>query len=74
MRDTKGTVVMGGKTDESTLGMEPTVLVDIEEDDVLLQQEIFGPILPILEVDSFEDAVSYIRTRSVALLSVHTIS
>ncbi|KAF8922502.1 aldehyde dehydrogenase [Mucidula mucida] len=63
MRDTKGTVVMGGKTDESTLGMEPTVLVDIQEDDVLLQQEIFGPILPILEVDSFEDAVSYIRTR-----------
>ncbi|KAF9044755.1 aldehyde dehydrogenase [Hymenopellis radicata] len=63
----KRTVVMGGKTDESTRGMEPTVLVDIEEDDVLLQEEIFGPILPILEVDNFEDAVSYIRKRPYPL-------
>ena len=54
---------MGGKVDESKLAIEPAILLDVKEDDALMQQEIFGPLLPILEVDTLEDAVRFIRGR-----------
>lgn len=40
----------------------PTVVVDVAEDDALMQEEIFGPILPILTVESLEKGIDLINS------------
>ncbi|AQT78115.1 aldehyde dehydrogenase family protein [Mycolicibacterium litorale] len=60
---TSGTVVTGGGSDRSALRIEPTVIVDPAADDPVMSEEIFGPILPILSVDSPEDAVAFVNAR-----------
>lgn len=61
MRD--GKIVYGGKFDKNQLKIEPTIMTDIREDSELLHREIFGPILPIIEVENYEDAKEYIQKR-----------
>lgn len=58
-----GKVAIGGKTNPEDLWIEPTVLIDVKSDDAVMQEEIFGPILPILEVESASDAISFINGR-----------
>ncbi|KAF7428308.1 hypothetical protein PC9H_007529 [Pleurotus ostreatus] len=58
---TQGTIVLGGQTDDK-LGMEPTIVAEVTADDSLMEEELFGPILPILPVNSIEDAISRIRS------------
>jgi len=60
---TSGKVVTGGGSDRSTLRIEPTVVVDPAADDPVMSEEIFGPILPILTVDSPDAAVQFINSR-----------
>ncbi len=62
---TKGSIVFGGGTDEGNLKIEPTVLTGISADDALMEGEIFGPVLPIMEVDTVEDACEFIESRWV---------
>lgn len=45
-----GTTASGGGTDRPSLRIEPTVLTGVTDDDAVMQQEVFGPILPIVEV------------------------
>src|SRR6202012_4980955 len=47
----KGTVFHGGQHDHNDLYIAPTILTDVPADAPVLQEEIFGPILPVLEVD-----------------------
>ncbi|KAH7908395.1 aldehyde dehydrogenase [Hygrophoropsis aurantiaca] len=61
IKDTKGTIVLGGNHDGRKL--EPTIVQDVEEGDPLLEDEIFGPILPIVPVDSLDDAIRFIQAR-----------
>ena len=56
-------VVTGGGSDRSTLRIEPTVVVDPAADDPVMSDEIFGPILPILSVDSADAAVQFVNAR-----------
>jgi aldehyde dehydrogenase (NAD+) len=58
-----GQVVVGGCGDVSRCRVQPTVIVNPEEDSALMKEEIFGPILPVLTVGSFEDAVELVRKR-----------
>lgn len=58
---TKARVVLGGESDEAEKYIAPTVLVDVPEDDVLMQEEIFGPILPLLAVETLEEGISLIN-------------
>lgn len=58
-----GKVAIGGKTDADDLWIEPTVLVDVKPTDPVMQEEIFGPILPILEVESAYEAIQFINSR-----------
>lgn len=58
-----GEVVIGGGYDEATLKIEPTVMINVDPDSPLMQEEIFGPILPIIKVDSFDAAVRFINAR-----------
>jgi coniferyl-aldehyde dehydrogenase len=54
--------VMGSETQQQRR-LPLTLLTDVPEDCQILQQEIFGPLLPIIGYDSFEQALAYIRAR-----------
>jgi len=56
-------VVMGGRHDEAELYLEPTVLRDVDPASAVMDEEIFGPILPVLAVDGVDDAIRRIRER-----------
>ena len=56
-------VVYGGKTDKETLRISPTILSDITWDDAVMQEEIFGPVLPILTYENIEDALQQINAH-----------
>lgn len=55
-------LVCGGRTDEAKLQIEPTVLSDVTWNDPIMQEEIFGSVLPILTYDSFDQAIRKIYT------------
>ncbi len=57
----------GGGYDRKTLKIEPTVLEDVNVDSKVMQEEIFGPLLPVLEYDDINDVVDFIRQRSKPL-------
>jgi aldehyde dehydrogenase (NAD+) len=60
---TKGEVAIGGGSDPSSLRIQPTVVVDPAVDEPLMTDEIFGPILPVMTVQSLDDAVSFVNSR-----------
>jgi aldehyde dehydrogenase (NAD+) len=60
---TKGTIALGGNSDASGLRLEPTVVVDPDPDEPLMSNEIFGPILPIISVQSLDDAIRFVNSR-----------
>ncbi|MCV7402695.1 aldehyde dehydrogenase family protein [Mycobacterium fragae] len=60
---TKGTVALGGNSDASALRMEPTVVVDPDPDEPLMSNEIFGPILPVISVQSIDEAIRFVNSR-----------
>jgi aldehyde dehydrogenase (NAD+) len=58
-----GTVVTGGGTDRETLTIQPTVLLDPDRDTPVMTEEIFGPILPVLTVQSLSEAIAFVKAR-----------
>lgn len=54
-------IAFGGKCDRETLKIEPTVLVDITWDDAVMEDEVFGPLLPILTYKNLDEAFSVIE-------------
>jgi aldehyde dehydrogenase (NAD+) len=56
-------VVVGGDANPAQRYLAPTVLVDVPADAPVLQEEIFGPVLPLVTYRSFEDALSWVRNR-----------
>ncbi len=63
LADHGGTVALGGDVDESTKYLAPTVVIDPDVDSKLMNEEIFGPILPVLAVDSVEEAIGFVTAR-----------
>lgn len=55
--------VYGGILDDETLRISPTVMTRVTADDAVMQEEIFGPILPIIKVDSMDTAFAFIQQR-----------
>lgn len=53
----KGSILMGGNAIDGTF-VEPTIVDDVKNSDVLARDEIFGPVLSIVTVNSFEEAIS----------------
>lgn len=53
-------VVYGGKNDKNTLKIEPTILDNINLDDDVMKDEIFGPLIPVLEFQTIEDIVKIV--------------
>ncbi len=60
-------VIHGGKTNPDTLQVEPTVLDGVAGEDAVMQEEIFGPILPILTYRSEEEVVDYVSGHDAPL-------
>ncbi|KDR38179.1 aldehyde dehydrogenase family protein [Caballeronia glathei] len=58
-----GKVAVGGQSDPADLYIAPTVLVDVAVDSPIMQEEIFGPILPVLEISSVEAVVEWVNSR-----------
>ena len=58
-----GKVAIGGQTEQSERYIAPTVLVDVKQDSAVMQEEIFGPILPVLEIGSIDEAISFVNSR-----------
>jgi aldehyde dehydrogenase (NAD+) len=67
IRSTKGKVVSGGDVDMEDCWVSPTLIVDVPSDDVLMQEELFGPILPIVLVSGLMEAVAFIKARGKPL-------
>jgi len=60
-------VAVGGVLEESDRTIHPTLLTDVTPDMKIMQEEIFGPILPVMTCDSIDDAVTYIEARDKPL-------
>jgi aldehyde dehydrogenase (NAD+) len=60
---TQGKTLVGGRVDLSQRYVAPTVLTEVTGEDPVMQEEIFGPILPIIEVASVDDALRFIGDR-----------
>ncbi|KAL8182948.1 UNVERIFIED_CONTAM: Aldehyde dehydrogenase 3 member B1 [Gekko kuhli] len=58
-----GRVAIGGETDECDRYIAPTVLADVKEWEPIMQQEVFGPLLPILTVRDLDEAIQYINSK-----------
>lgn len=56
-------VVWGGQSDEATLCIAPTIMDGVTEQDAVMQEEIFGPLMPIIEVESMDEAYNIVRRR-----------
>jgi aldehyde dehydrogenase (NAD+) len=66
---TNGSIICGGHTDPEDLYIAPTLLDDIGWNDPIMQDEIFGPLLPVIGYDDLSEAISQVRTlpRPLAL-------
>lgn len=56
-------VVFGGRGDPETLKIQPTVLDNVSPEDPVMQEEIFGPVLPVLTFDRVEEALAFVNAR-----------
>ena len=60
---TQGKVAVGGGSDASKIEIEPTIVVDPALDEPLMTDEIFGPILPVVTVQSLDEAIDFVNAR-----------
>jgi aldehyde dehydrogenase (NAD+) len=56
-------VVWGGSFDRKALRIEPTIMDKVSFEDAVMQQEIFGPVLPVLTYSSIDEAIRVINSR-----------
>lgn len=61
--DHGGTVVLGGDANADERFIAPTVVVGPDPDSALMTDEIFGPILPVLDFDELDQALTFVRSR-----------
>jgi len=62
-----GEIFIGGDAREGELYIAPTILTNTPADAPIMQEEVFGPILPILTVRSVEEAIAFINKREKPL-------
>ena len=56
-------VTFGGTGDPKTLRIAPTILQNVTGEDAVMQEEIFGPILPVISYDTIDEAIGFIQKR-----------
>ncbi len=60
-------IIYGGKSDNQSLKIEPTLVAVKDDDNALMQEEIFGPILPIITYQNIDDAIKFINNHEKPL-------
>lgn len=60
-------VAVGGVLEEADRTIHPTLLTDVTPDMLIMQEEIFAPIVPVMTCDSIDDAIAYIEKRDKPL-------
>ena len=63
----EGRIVLGGATDARERYIEPTLLADVNPQSPVMQEEIFGPVLPMITFEQREEAILFIRQREKPL-------
>lgn len=63
----QGKVVAGGRSDENDLYIEPTILEDVNMNDTVMQEEIFGPVLPVITYQRREEVVDWVEKNPFPL-------
>lgn len=61
------TIKSGGRSDPDTLKIEPTVLIDVKPNSPVMQEEIFGPLLPVLPYHTLSEAEEFVKSREKPL-------
>lgn len=61
----KDKIGYGGNTDPKERYIQPTILINVKPTDAVMQQEIFGPILPIVPIQNAYEAIEFINTRYI---------
>lgn len=74
IKDTKGDIVVGGVTDDATRFISPTLVDNVSWSDSTMQQEIFGPVLPVLSYTSLESAVREVVARHDTPLALYVFT
>ncbi|CAG8735959.1 15069_t:CDS:2, partial [Racocetra fulgida] len=67
LNQTKGRIVHGGNFDRDDLYISPTIVADVPKEDKLMEDEIFGPIFPIVVVKNLDEAIEYVNSRDIPL-------
>jgi len=62
-KTTNGKIICGGQHDRADRYIAPTILDGVSPDDAIMQDEIFGPILPVLTYDSLDEAIALVNDR-----------
>ena len=62
-----GTIRYGGETDEPERFIAPTIIDDIKPEYPVMNEEIFGPILPVMTYDNIDEAIKYINENEKPL-------
>ncbi|WP_328403734.1 aldehyde dehydrogenase family protein [Streptomyces sp. NBC_00390] len=62
-----GRLVTGGDRDRAAKYIAPTVLADVRPEDPVMQEEIFGPVLPLVTVSGLDEAIGFINDRAKPL-------
>ncbi len=58
----KEKIVFGGSTNQNTLQIEPVVMDNVTFNDAVMQEEIFGPVMPILTYENLDEAISKVNS------------
>jgi aldehyde dehydrogenase (NAD+) len=74
LAQTKGRIRVGGQSDVERRVFDATVVDDVQWDDALMQEELFGPILPLLGFDSVDEVVSSINTHHPKPLALYVFT
>ena len=61
------TAAIGGETDDETRFIAPTVLTGVSPDSPIMQEEIFGPVLPVMTYEKLDECIRFIRSREKPL-------
>jgi len=67
-------IAIGGLSDRSSKFIEPTVLTGVKPTDAVMQEEIFGPILPVLTYSHLEEAIQFVQDQDPPLALYHFTS
>lgn len=58
-----GTIICGGTADAQTRKIEPTILADVPLDSAVMQEEIFGPVLPVIAFSDLTEIIRWINSK-----------